>query len=143
MRWHHCWTVHPQHLIGGKPATLQELRSRYARQVVGQPPDGSQHWFNWVVLRRDVGEAVGFVQATVSEENHELTADVPGLSRCPNSAAATREGAQLMGDWLRQQHVHLVVAHVHPQHHASNAIARSIGLAPTEMQLDGEVRWQG
>ena len=39
--------------------------------------------------------------------------------------------------------VEVVVAHVHPQHHASIAVARAIGLAPTGTIVDGEVRWQG
>lgn len=130
--------------IGGKPATLQELRSRYAEQNDGQPPDGSQHWLNWIVRRRADGEAVGFVQATISEQNGELTADVAWVVAVSQQRSGyAREAAQLMADWLRQQHVHLVVAHVHPQHHASNAVARSIGLTPTDMRLDGEVRWQG
>jgi RimJ/RimL family protein N-acetyltransferase len=129
---------------GGKPATLQELRSRYAQQVVGQPPDGSQHWLNWIARRRDNGQAVGFVQATISEQDGDLTADVAwviGVSQQRSGYA--REAAQLMTDWLRLQHVRLVVAHVHPQHHASNAVARWIGLTPTDTQVEGEVRWQG
>jgi RimJ/RimL family protein N-acetyltransferase len=130
--------------IGGKPATAQELRGRYSEQIEGQPPDGSQRWLNWIVRRRDNGVAVGFVQATISRQNGEMTADVAwvvAVSQQRNGYA--REAAQLMAGWLRQQHVQLVVAHVHPQHHASNAVARSIGLAPTDIQLDGEVRWQG
>ena len=130
--------------IGGKPATLQELRSRYADQIERQPPDGSQHWLNWIVRRRDDGQAVGFVQATISVQNGELTADVAWVVAVSQQRRGyAREAAQLMAKWLRQQNVQQVVAHVHPQHHASNAVARSIGLAPTDIQLDGEVRWQG
>jgi RimJ/RimL family protein N-acetyltransferase len=130
--------------IGGKPASLQELRTRYAQQVVGRPPDGSQRWLNWIVRRRDDGQAVGFVQATISEQTGDLTADVAWVVAVSQQRSGyAREAAQLMTDWLRQQHVHLVVAHVHPQHHASNAVARWIGLTPTDTQVDGEVRWQG
>lgn len=130
--------------MGGRPATLQELRGRYAEQIGGQPPDGSQLWLNWIVRRRDDGQAVGFVQATISEQNGELSAEVAWVVAVSQQHSGyAREAAQLMADWLRQQHVHHVVAHVHPQHHASNAVARSIGLAPTDIQLDGEVRWQG
>ncbi len=32
--------------IGGVPATPDELRGRYTRQVVGRSPDGSQRWLN-------------------------------------------------------------------------------------------------
>jgi len=130
--------------IGGKPATLQELRSRYAEQIEGQPPGGSQRWLNWIVRRRDDGQAVGFVQATISEQNGELTADVTwAVAVSQQRSGYAREAAQLMANWLRQQHIQLVVAHVHPKHHASNAVAHSIGLAPSDIQLDGEVRWQG
>ncbi|MEP7018059.1 MAG: GNAT family N-acetyltransferase [Actinomycetota bacterium] len=129
--------------VGGKPATLEELRSRYALQIEG-PPDGSHHWLNWIVRRRDDGQAVGFVQATISVQTGEVTADVAWVIAVSQQRSGyAREAAQRMANWLRQQHVHQVVAHVHPQHHASKAVARSIGLAPTDIQLDGEVRWQG
>ena len=130
--------------IGGQPATLDELRIRYAEQVVGHDPTGSQHWLNWIVRRRDDGQPVGFVQATISEQNGELTAEVAWMVAVSQQRRGyARESAQLMADWLRRQQVHLVVAHVHPEHHASNTVARSIGLAPTDVQLDGEVRWEG
>jgi len=130
--------------IGGNPATLQELHVRYAQQVVGQSPDGSQRWLNWIVRRRDDGQAVGFVQATISDQAGDSTADLAWVVAASQQRRGyAREAAQLMADWLRQQHVHLVVAHVHPQHHASNAVARWIGLTPSDAQVDGEVRWQG
>lgn len=37
--------------IGGQPATRDELRDHYTRQVVGRSPDGSQRWLNWIVRR--------------------------------------------------------------------------------------------
>jgi hypothetical protein len=33
------------------------------------------------------------------------------------------------------------VAHIHPDHAASAAIARRLGLAPGDPRADGEVRW--
>jgi len=129
---------------GGQPATLQELRARYTQQIVGRPPDGSQRWLNWIVRRRDDGQAVGFVQATISEQAGVLTADVAWVVAVSQQRRGyAREAAQLMADWLRQQQVHLVVAYVHPRHHASNAVARRIGLTPTDTWVDGEVLWRG
>ena len=129
---------------GGKPATLEELRSRYAKQFIGPPPDSTHHWLNWIVRRRDNGQAVGYVQATISEQNGDLMADVAWVIAVSQQRSGyAREAARLMRDWLRLQRVRLVVAHVHPQHHASNAVARSIGLTPTAKQVDGELRWQG
>jgi len=44
--------------------------------------------------------------------------------------------------WLRHQGVQTLIAHVHPQHEASKAVARAMGLAPTETLLYGEVHWE-
>jgi RimJ/RimL family protein N-acetyltransferase len=46
-----------------------------------------------------------------------------------------------MADWLTAQGVRRLVAHVHPDHVASAAVARSLGLAATDELVDGEVRW--
>ena len=61
--------------VGGEPADLAQLRARYARQVVGRSPDGSQCWLNWLVRGEDA-EALGLIQATVSEDEDELIAEV-------------------------------------------------------------------
>ena len=100
--------------IGGQPATREELRDRYTQQAVGRSPDGAQRWLNWIIRRRDTGQAVGTTQATVRDDEGLLVAEVA---------------------W--------VVASVHPQHHASMAVAQAVGLSPTDVVTDGEVRWQG
>lgn len=129
--------------IGGEPATREELRGRYARQVVGRSPDGSQRWLNWVVRRRDRGQAVGTVQATVSEQDGKLTAEVAWVTGTTQQRRGyAREATQTMVDWLQQQCGEVLIAHVHPQHPASIAVARAVGLAPTSIVVDGEVRWQ-
>jgi hypothetical protein len=43
--------------IGGRPATLDELRRRFARQVKGRSPDGRDEWLNWTVRVRVTGGA--------------------------------------------------------------------------------------
>jgi len=129
--------------IGGAPATRDELKGRYIRQVVGRSPDGSQRWLNWVVRRRDSGQAVGTTQATVSEHDAGLTADVAWvIGASQQRQGYAQEAAKVMVRWLRHQGVEVVVAHLHPQHQASIAVARAVGLAPTDTVVDGEVRWQ-
>lgn len=129
--------------IGGQPATRDELKGRYTRQVVGRSPDGLQRWLNWVVRRRDNWRAVGTTQATVSEQDGALTADVAWvIGSSQQRQGYAREAAEVMVWWLRHQGVEVVVAYVHPQHHASMSVARAIGLAPTDTVVDGEVRWQ-
>jgi RimJ/RimL family protein N-acetyltransferase len=51
------------------------------------------------------------------------------------------EAAVTMVTWLRSQAPVGVVAHVHPEHAASSAVARSIGLTPSTTLVDGEVEW--
>ena len=45
--------------------------------------------------------------------------------------------------WLRDQGVTRFVAHIHPDHGASAAVARHLGLAATDARRAGEVRWVG
>jgi hypothetical protein len=53
------------------------------------------------------------------------------------------EASQAMVAWLRANGVDRVVAHIHPHHEASIAVARSLGLHPTDTVLNGETRWEG
>jgi RimJ/RimL family protein N-acetyltransferase len=43
--------------------------------------------------------------------------------------------------WLREQGIAHFAAHIHPDHAASAAIARRLGLTPGRARSDGEVRW--
>jgi RimJ/RimL family protein N-acetyltransferase len=129
--------------IGGHPLTKDELRALYQRQIGGRNADGSQRWLNWLVRDVRAGAAVGTVQATVSMEPDGLTAEVAWVigTRYQGQGYAT-EAAQLLTDWLRDQNVDVVIAHIHPEHHSSMAVARAIGLTPTDVAVDGETRWQ-
>jgi RimJ/RimL family protein N-acetyltransferase len=130
--------------IGGRPATREELRGRYERLVVGHSRDGSQRWLNWVIRRRDDGQPVGTVQATITEAARTLTAEIAWeIGTGQQRQGFAREAALAMVAWLREQGVTTVVAHVHPQHEASQAVARALGLEPTDALVDGEVRWTG
>ncbi len=135
--------------IGGEPADVDALRDRFTRQSVGRSPDGSQRWLNWVVRRRHDAVAVGTTQATVTDEDGLITAEVAWVIAVPHQGQGyAREAADVMVRWLRgpDEHsggVEVLVAHVHPRHVASMAVARAIGLAPTDTIVDGEVRWRG
>jgi RimJ/RimL family protein N-acetyltransferase len=125
---------------GGTPATEAELRERYGRQVVGHSPDGSETWLNWMLRRRDTGELVGTVQATVRDGRADLAWVVAGPHQGQGYA---REAAQAMATWLREDGVHRLTAHIHPDHAASAGVARALGLSPTGTVVDGEIRWTG
>jgi RimJ/RimL family protein N-acetyltransferase len=124
--------------IGGAPLSRAQLRTRYERLVAGSPdPDVS--WCNWVLRLRAEGRLVGTVQATVRGESAEI-AWVVGTGWQGRGFA--REAARGLVGLLGQRGIRTVVAHVHPGHHASAAVAEAAGLAPTGELHDGEVRWQ-
>jgi RimJ/RimL family protein N-acetyltransferase len=129
---------------GGTPPTLDDLRRRYAAQVVGRSADGREVWLNWVVRRLSDGDAVGYVQATVEEGSADI-AWVIGASWQGRRFAT--EAAAAMLAWLVSPEpggagVGAVTAHVHPEHAASAAVARHLGLQPTDVVEDGEVVWR-
>lgn len=125
---------------GGTPATAAELRVRYSRLATGFSADGSECWLNWVV--RHGADAVGFVQATVTRSADQFDAEVAWVigTGHQHHGYAT-EAALIMVEWLRQQGASAIVAHIHPGHGASAAVARRIGLLPTDHIEDGEIRW--
>ncbi|MFF5209152.1 GNAT family N-acetyltransferase [Streptosporangium sp. NPDC000396] len=126
---------------GGSAPTLDELRARYTRQVLGRSADGLQEWHNWIIRVRDDGQAVGYVQATVMDEGRRAEiAWVVGLPWQGRGYAS--EAAQAMVDRLGSRGVVSVQAHIHPDHAASAAVARRVGLSPTGLFNDGEQLWQ-
>ena len=126
---------------GGSPPRLDELRARYARQVAGRSPDGSQEWGNWIIRREPGGQAVGYIQATVVDDGKQAEiAWVVGVDWQGQGYAA--EAAQALVAWLGSRGVTTIQAHIHPGHAASAAVARRAGLAPTGHFDDGEQLWQ-
>jgi RimJ/RimL family protein N-acetyltransferase len=126
---------------GGEPATEDELRARFTQQAAGQSPDGSQGWLNWVARDHATNAPVGTVQATMTDERSAALAWVVATDRQGEGLAT--EAARAARDWLRERGVTRFVAHIHPDHAASAAVARHLGLAPTDERVDGEVRWVG
>jgi RimJ/RimL family protein N-acetyltransferase len=123
---------------GGTPPTADDLRLRYTAQVEGRSPDGAQGWLNWIVRDRTTGEALGYVQATVEDGSADL-AWVIGTA-AQGRGTATEAAAAVLGR-LREQGTSTFTAHVHPDHRASARVAEKLGLAPTDVVVDGEIRW--
>ncbi|MCX5391147.1 GNAT family N-acetyltransferase [Streptomyces sp. NBC_00094] len=126
--------------IGGAPLTAPELRARYERLTAGSP-DPAVVWANWVVRLRDEDRLAGTVQATVTDGGRVAEiAWVVGTEWQGRGIA--REAARGLVDLLTTQGVRTVLAHVHPEHAASAAVARAAGLTATEEREDGEIRWR-
>jgi len=52
-----------------------------------------------------------------------------------------RESAGAVLGWLQARGVRRFIAHIHPEHQASMAIAGALGLVATDQVIDGELRW--
>lgn len=126
--------------IGGAPPALTWLRERYARLVVGHSPDGRQQWHNWIVRRTPDARAVGTVQATVTDEGRQAEIAWIVGAAFQGQGYATAAAVALV-EWLDARGVETVTAHVHPEHQASMAVARRVGLRPTDRYEDGERVW--
>ncbi|MFF0885452.1 GNAT family N-acetyltransferase [Streptomyces sp. NPDC003456] len=127
---------------GGTPDTPHTLRSRYERMIAGSL-DPAVSWLNWVLRLRTESCLTGTVQATVGPSGDGLTAEIAWVVGTPwQGRGIAREAAGGLLSWLREQPVRTVVAHIHPDHRASAAVATAAGLAPTDAWHDGERRWQ-
>lgn len=136
--------------IGGSPDDPRALRARYRRMTAGSP-DPAVAWCNWVLRLREEKRLVGTVQATVgpapetpADGTGPLVAEVAWVVGTPwQGRGIAVEAARGLVDWLvGQPGVRDVVAHVHPDHRASAAVATAAGLAPTDEWQDGEVTWR-
>ncbi len=131
---------------GGEAPTPDELRARYVRQATGRSPDGIESWLNWIVRRRDDGQALGFVQAAISPDPPPpapvtaVLAWVLGV-RFQGQGYA-REAAGALVAWLQSVGVQRLVAYIDAEHAASMGVARALGLEPTTDRVDGEVVWE-
>ncbi|THA72699.1 N-acetyltransferase [Streptomyces sp. A0958] len=123
---------------GGAPETVEALRARYVRQTTGSPDPG-ELWWNWVLRERETGRLVGYVQASVRGGRAEI-AWVVGVEWQGRGYA--REAARGLVAHLRATGVRTVVAHIHPEHAASAAVAAGAGLERTGEWEDGEERWR-
>jgi RimJ/RimL family protein N-acetyltransferase len=125
---------------GGSPPTRQELRARYERWTAGSPdPDVS--WCNWVIKLRSPRCLTGTVQATISSGDESL-AEVAWVVGTPwQGQGIATEAARALISWLGHQSVRTTIAHIHPRHQASAAVAAAARLTPAGQLDDGEMRW--
>lgn len=127
--------------IGGTPDTPQALRSRYRRVTAGSP-DPAISWLNWVIRLRDASCLTGTIQATVGPSGSGPVAEIAWVVGTPwQGRGIATEAARGLVDWLGGQQVRTVIAHIHPGHRASAAVATAAGLAPTDEWHEGEIKW--
>ncbi len=127
--------------IGGSPSSPQALRSRYQRLVAGSS-DPTIDWCNWVIHLRGEACLAGTVQATVSPSDGGPIAEIAWVVGTPwQGRGIATEATKGVIAWLSQQRLQTIIAHIHPDHLASAAVATAGGLTPTDEWHEGEVRW--
>jgi RimJ/RimL family protein N-acetyltransferase len=122
---------------GGEPPTQAALTERYRRQVAG-PGRPDESWLNWVISSTAEDELAGYVQATVIGDEAEIAWVLGTLWQGHGYA---KEAAIGLVAWLDAHGVRRIVAHVHPDHNASAAVAAAAGLTKTAQLNDGERLW--
>jgi RimJ/RimL family protein N-acetyltransferase len=128
---------------GGSPLGALELRSQYHRWAAGSGKPG-ELWLNWIVRLRATGEAVGFVQATVTTAAHAPpAAEVAWVIGVPwQGRGYAAEAAGALTGWLARGGVTDVTACIHPRHRASERVAERCGFALTSGMVSGERVWR-
>lgn len=123
---------------GGEPPTLDALKSRYARQTEGSGRPG-EYWLNWIIRIRVENRPVGFIQATVVDNQAELAWAV---GKPWQGAGIASEAARSVANWLTETGSRALTAHIHPQHRASAGVATAVGLHRTGViDEEGEEVW--
>ena len=126
---------------GEPPASIQELRDVYAwrESLQGHSPDGTERWINWLLRERAQQNVIGYVQATVFSTYADI-AWVVGSQWQRRGYAS--EAAIAVVAWLGANAIRDIRANIHPQHLASQAVARNAGFSPTgAVRADGEQVW--
>jgi RimJ/RimL family protein N-acetyltransferase len=127
---------------GGSPPAARELRSRYERWAAGSP-DPAVTWCNWVIRLRQEDCLTGTVQATITHSGQAGQAEIAWVVGTPwQGRGIATEAARALVGWLAGQGPRVVIAHIHPDHRASAAVAAAAGLSPTAERRDGEVLWR-
>jgi len=128
---------------GGSPLSLAALTDRYARLESRRSTDGTEVWCNWVLRERETGVAVGTMQATLPASGPTGgPAQVAWvLARRAQGRGYASEAALSLVDRLRGAGW-TIAAFIHPEHVASQQVARRAGLQPTEHVIDGEIHWE-
>ena len=125
--------------VGGRPATLAQLRGRFRLKARGMSEDALQTWLNWVV--RDSAAPVGYLQATITP-GAAGGAELAWVIGVPHQGRgyATEAASGVVG-WLTGRGVRRFVAHLHPGNVASRRVAAHLGMHPTPVVVDGETEW--
>lgn len=126
---------------GGEPPSADELARRYAFQTRGGSSDGTEEWINLIVTLGSSKQPIGYVQATVPRSG-DPTEIAWVIGKQWQGYGYAKEAVKLLSAYLAERGITHLIAHIHPQHFASQHVAAYAGMSPTAQVVDGEVRWE-
>lgn len=127
---------------GGTPPTEAELERRYAAQTRGYSANRTEEWLNSVVLVGAQRMPVGYVQGTIPVDGAPTEVSWV-IGRQWQGRGYARRASELLVLEVARRGVRSIVAHIHPEHEASQRIASRLGMVATSAVVEGEVRWEG
>ena len=124
---------------GGKPPSSPEDVDRWFTALETRvSPDGAEKWLTWIVQVIEPSISIGYVQATVNDGKADM-AWLIGVNWQGQGYAT--EAILLLIDWLADNQIDNLTAHIHTDHEVSRRIAHSVGLHRTALMHDGEEIW--
>jgi len=118
------------------PASLEWLRTRFARLETRQSADGREQWLNWVI-RLPSGDLIGYVQATVYPGGSAAIAYVLASAHW-GRGLATRATAAMIDELVDHYAVDRLSAVAVRKNRRSIRLLERLGFAPAppELQLE-------
>ncbi|MDU6756140.1 GNAT family N-acetyltransferase [Actinomyces sp.] len=126
---------------GGEPPSANELARRYAIQSRGGSSDGTEEWINLIVTLGLSEQPIGYVQATVPRCG-DATEIAWVIGKHWQGHGYAKEAAKLLSSHLATRGITHLIAHIHPEHIASQHVAAYLEMMPTARVVGGEVRWE-
>ncbi|NVB36541.1 GNAT family N-acetyltransferase [Pseudenhygromyxa sp. WMMC2535] len=123
------------YLPGKPPASLEDLRRRYAFLSGGRSPDGSEYWLNWILFLRETDTAIGFWQATVRPDGRSSIAFVLDPTHW-GQGLAHEASVALIGHLFARFEIDALGAEVHFDNHRSAALVGRLGFRVVGQDLD-------
>jgi [ribosomal protein S5]-alanine N-acetyltransferase len=120
------------------PASLEWLRTRFAKLESRRSADGSEQWLNWVI-RLPSREAVGYVQASVYPDARAAIAYVLG-SQHWGRGIASRAVRAMLDELVAQYGVGTFTAELKRENHRSMRLLERLGFQTAPPELASRVR---
>ena len=124
---------------GEPPNSVAEIEKWFTALETRSSQDGSERWLTWIIQLVECSTSIGYVQATISDGKADL-AWLIGVDWQGQGYAT--EAIRALVDWLHENQLDMITAHIHPNHEVSQRLARSAGLHRKELMRDGEEIWK-